>query len=222
MVKKGIKFAKQEVPDLIISDIMMPEKDGFQVSEILKLDVRTSHIPIILLTARGDRESRITGWKSQVDEYITKPFDDEELLVRISNLLSIRALLRKRFSQSILQNDIDGLEKIRTEFGIIDRGFLDKFDQVIQSGFTMSQFGVKQIANQMSLSERQLQRKIKSLIDISPSEYLRNYRLNYSHQSLLRGKAIKAVAFDCGFSSVGYFSNCFKARFGVTPKQTQD
>jgi CheY-like chemotaxis protein len=196
--QEGIDMALEYIPDLIISDVMMPIKDGFEVSEILKQDVRTSHIPIILLTARGDRESRLTGWKSQVDEYLTKPFDEEELLIRISNLLSIRSLLRQRFGQQIIQQVPDTIENITNDFNPIDGKFIEDFETVIRQHYMDSQFGIKELASHLALSVRQLQRKLKGLADISPVDYLRNFRLTESLEQLKKGDAVKLVAYNCG------------------------
>ena len=218
---RGIKTAIMQVPDLIISDVMMPEKDGFEVCESLKQDQNTSHIPIILLTARGDRESRLTGWKSQADEYLTKPFDEEELLLRVSNLLAIRSVLRNRFSLLINEDNQGAIEQIKNEISDKDNEFIKKINQVIEQNYSDESFKLKLLANELAMGERQLQRKLKALINLGPNEYIRLYRLNKAKERLERGELIKVVAFTIGFSSVSYFTSCFKAHFGKTPKEMQ-
>jgi len=232
---EGIELACEHIPDLIISDVMMPKQDGFAVSESLKNNEKTSHIPIILLTARGDKESRMTGWQKNVDEYLTKPFDEDELLLRIDNLLSIREILRHRFAQqtvqmglssegveSLEQNvDVQGTDDNVFEISSIDQRFLSKLDETIDEHYSDNKFNAAKLALTLGYSERQLQRKLKSLIDYSPNEYLRHFRLNKAHSRLEQGDLIKVVAFECGFSTVPHFSSCFKAKFGKTPKQVQ-
>lgn len=220
---EGIELAKEQIPDLIISDVMMPKQDGFAVSETLKSNEKTSHIPIILLTARGDKESRMTGWQKNVDEYLTKPFDEDELLIRIDNLLSIREILKQRFAERVAKGaeESAGSPLQEDEISRIDQKFLAKLDAVLADGYADNQFNAAKLAEVLGYSERQLQRKLKSLIDFSPNEYLRHYRLNQALKKLQEGELIKVVAFDCGFTTVPHFSSCFKAKFGMTPKQAQ-
>ncbi|WP_444997241.1 hybrid sensor histidine kinase/response regulator transcription factor [Aliikangiella sp. IMCC44359] len=218
---KGIYMATEFIPDLIISDIMMPGKDGFELSEILKQDDRTCHIPIVLLTARSDRQSRLTGWKSNVDEYLTKPFDEEELMIRVSNLLSVRKILCQRFSRNILESDTMDSSSVSDEMSSVDAKFLIRLESIVTDNFSNNQFGIKELSGEIGIGERQFQRKLKSLIDISPSEYLRSFRLAKAHSLLISGETIKKAAFNTGFSSTNYFSSCFKAQYGKTPKQVQ-
>ncbi|NVJ59734.1 MAG: response regulator [Gammaproteobacteria bacterium] len=217
----GIEKAQESVPDLIISDIMMPVKDGLQVTEELKSDMRTSHIPVILLTARGDRESKLTGWKMKADEYLTKPFDEEELALRVQNLISIRDILRHRFGQIIEAGDDAQIEAFRSELSTADQTFIEQINNCMEEHYSSSSFNASELAKHIGLSDRQVQRKLKNMIDLSPKEMIRSYRLKKSYERLKEGVAIKATAFDCGFSSVSYFSNCFKAHFGKTPKEVQ-
>lgn len=219
--EEGIALAKEHIPDLIISDVMMPKQDGFQVSQNLKDDEKTSHIPIILLTARGDKESRLTGWEKNVDEFLIKPFDEDELLIRIDNLLSIREILKSRFNQEVVSSSINGDAKDISGLQHADQLFIDKVNVQIDENYGNSKFSASSLAESIGYSDRQLQRKMKNLIDLSPSEYLKHIRLNKALQKLKSGQVIKMVAFDCGFSTLPHFSNCFKAKFGITPKQAQ-
>nr|WP_256435599.1 ATP-binding protein [Aliikangiella sp. G2MR2-5] len=221
--QQGINIAYESIPDIIISDVMMPLMDGFQVSETLKQDERTSHIPIILLTARGDRESRLTGWKSQADEYLNKPFDEEELALRVANLLTIRRILRSRFGQ--LMNSGDSTEVTLSQVEDIsekDKAFISRLEAIINDNLEDKSFKLPEMASRMMMGERQLQRKLKALLDVSPNEYLRVTRLKKAKEMLQKGEIIKVVAYSVGFSSIAYFSNCFKAHFGKTPNQVRE
>ncbi len=218
----GIALAIDRDPDIIICDVMMPVMSGFEVSDKLKKDDRTSHIPLILLTAKSDKCSRLSGWKSQVDGYLTKPFDEEELLLRISSLLAIRSVLRQRFGEMLKSNNGDELKKLKKELSPKDSLFFDKLNQTIEANYSEENFSVSDMAAQINISERQLRRKVKALFNYSPSEYLKVYRLNKAKELLEKGYMVKIVTFEVGFSSVSYFSSCFKIQFGKTPKQIKD
>ncbi|WP_144391810.1 hybrid sensor histidine kinase/response regulator transcription factor [Pleionea sediminis] len=218
---EGIELAQENIPDLIISDVMMPRQDGFQVSEQLKNHEKTSHIPIILLTARGDKQSRLTGWEKNVDEYLTKPFDEDELLIRIGNLLSIREILKHRFSQKVLRQEkevqADSIV-IANTLSELDQRFIDKINRTIELHYGDRKFNAAKLAELMNYSERQLLRKLKSLIDFRPIEYIKHIRLKKAIAQLENGDEIKVVALDSGFSSLSYFSSCFKAYTGLSPR----
>ena len=212
----GMELAFAELPNLIISDVNMPGKDGFAVCETLKNDERTSHIPIILLTARGDQSSRMEGWKSLADEYLVKPFDHKELLLRIENLLVIRALLRSRLGQDVVA-EAGMPADTHVGLGERDRIFLSRLAEALEQGYPDPEFSITELASAGAMSERQLQRKLKGLLDMSPVDYIRQYRLQKSKQLLLDGKRVSDVAEAVGFTSGGYYSKCFKARFNKTP-----
>ncbi|WP_144392883.1 hybrid sensor histidine kinase/response regulator transcription factor [Pleionea sediminis] len=224
--KAGIEMAEEHIPDLIISDIMMPSFDGYQVTETLKSNILTSHIPIILLTARGDTESRLKGWKINADEYLTKPFDEHELKLRVGNLLSIRRLIQTRYAASTSEiaspDSPESSQNVEEEFSTVDKRFIDECEAIIEKFYQDNQFSSQRLSREIGLSDRQLQRKLKGLIGQSPSDFIRNFRLRRAKTALSEGLPIKAVAFDHGFSSVSYFSRCFKAYFGVTPGQSID
>ncbi|WMS86045.1 hybrid sensor histidine kinase/response regulator transcription factor [Pleionea litopenaei] len=219
--KEGLAKAIQYVPDIIISDVMMPEMNGYELSEQIKEDSITSHIPVILLTARGDKESRIQGWKQRADEYLTKPFDQDELIIRLENLLSIRSILRNRFA-----TNIDSSEEIHWGSGNglneKDQAFIEKIKSFFEENYSDPELEISRLSDVVAMSERQLQRKLKALVDRSPSDYLRNFRLNKSKGELRKGLRVSEVAFAVGFNSQAYFSKCFKAQFGLTAKEYQD
>lgn len=218
--KSGVAKAINNIPDLIISDVMMPEMDGYQVSKILKEDEKTCHIPLILLTARGDKESRLRGWRTHADEYLTKPFDSEELNLRVDNLLTIRNILRAKFAQENIEGK-SSQQLIDAGMNKKDQDFLEKINQCCEQHYEDAEFEIITMAEHVFMSERQLQRKLKALVDRSPSDYLRNFRLNQSKIRLREGSRVSHVSLDVGFSSQAYFSKCFKAQFGLTPKQYQ-
>ncbi len=215
--KAGVAEAIKWVPDIIICDVMMPEMDGFQVSRILRSDTRTSHIPLILLTALNDKKSRIKGWRENIDVYLTKPFDAQELIIQLENILVIRNILSKKAGAALKSGKISmnsGLPKN-------DQLFVDKFMQMIEKMYTEPYFLRPQMASMMAVSERQLQRKLKALIDKNPLDLLREYRLEQAAVSLKNGNQVSITADNCGFNSVTYFSKCFKKRYGVSPKVYQ-
>jgi signal transduction histidine kinase/ligand-binding sensor domain-containing protein/CheY-like chemotaxis protein len=215
----GLALAQNSVPDLIISDVMMPVMDGFALVRALRGDDRTSHIPIILLTARGDRQSRLRGWNEKADEYLTKPFDEDELRLRVVNLLEVRSLLQNRFGMEHFPGHKLTKAKQDDSLNPRDQAFLDKFKAMIEQYHTEADFKVVDMASHMAMSERPLQRKLKALIGHTPNEYLRAFRLEKASELLRQGQTVADVAFAVGFSSQPYFSTCFKAHFGVTPSE---
>ncbi len=212
---KGVTIAVEHIPDLIISDVMMPEMDGFNVSRIIRSDERTSHIPLMLLTALNDKTSRIKGWREHVDAYMTKPFDHEELLVQVENMLTIRDILRNKASTEL------NSESAGTILSKTDQNFIDKVMDVIESDFKDPMLNRNKVAKKMAVSERQLQRKLKALINQNPSDLIREVRLKHAKRLLKDGYQVGLIADDCGFNSLSYFSQCFKAQYGMTPKKYQ-
>ena len=165
----AVQLAVEYVPDLVLCDIVLPGMDGFHVAHVLKEDERTCHVPIILLTARHDRESRLEGWKEKVDGYLTKPFNDEELLLRISNLLEIREILKSRFTDHFFsENGKNGMQPK-------DRAFLNKLESEMEKHHADEHFGLEQMADVLYVSPRQLQRKLKAVTGQNPAGFLRAY-----------------------------------------------
>ncbi|MCC2604196.1 hybrid sensor histidine kinase/response regulator transcription factor [Planctobacterium marinum] len=215
----GLKKAQDNIPDLILSDILMPVMDGYELSNAIRSDMATSHIPIILLTAKGDDLSRMRGWEEHVDDYLTKPFKLKELKLRISRLLTIRDILRKKHT-SELHNSLATKNQEAISFqSKRDKEFFHRFEKVVEQHFKDEHFTRTQAASQLAMSERQLNRKLSALVDYNFSEYLRKYRLQKSRDLLLAGRQVTEVAYDVGFNSPSYFSSCFKAEFDKTPKR---
>jgi CheY-like chemotaxis protein len=212
----GVEQAFESIPDLVICDVMLPGLNGFEVTRRIKEDERTSHVPVILLTARGDEESRITGLKALADEYLTKPFSEAELRQRVDTLISIREILRQRFARDSQRLDAAELPE---ELGPRDRRFLERVEKALAAHHADPEFAMAEFASLVAMSERQLQRKLKALTNQAPREYLRSYRLKQSLELLRAGEPAGSVAFSVGFSSQSYFTSCFRAEYGITPGQ---
>ena len=216
----GFNIAREQLPDLIISDIMMPLMDGYELAQLLKSDELTSHIPIILLTAKGSLESRLKGLALLVDDYVAKPFNLAELSLRIHNILSIRDILSKRQGQAI--------EPVKTPQSITVAGanemaqqFLAKINDHMLNHYANPDLNTQIFSESLKLSEKQLQRKLKACFDLTFPEFVRNYRLTRAVQLLATGQRVSQIYYGVGFSSHAYFSRCFKAKFGIPPKQYQ-
>jgi len=224
--QEGVNLAEQEVPDLIISDVMMPKLDGYQTTQKIRQNSITNHIPIILLTSRQDLESKLKGWHHQIDEYLTKPFNVEELKLRIKNLLAIRNILKNRHNSMVLKNshiNPNILEEISDTSTIElmkkQERFIDNLNQTLEEKYTDTSITVNTIARAMAMSERQLFRKLKSVLGITPTEYLRRFRLEKACLLLAKGQSAINTAFDAGFSSQSYFGKCFKNEYGYPPSE---
>ncbi|MCO7223575.1 two-component regulator propeller domain-containing protein [Pleionea sp. CnH1-48] len=215
--EEGIAKAMQEVPDLIITDLMMPKKDGFEFSKVIRNDTRTSHIPIIMLTASSEPSTRLQAWQSEIDEFFNKPFSAKELVTRCQNLLNIRRILSQRLSKSITNNNTNKIEALNER----DHAFLDKLKTLVQDNYTDPELSAKFLSKSLAMSDSQLQRKIKALLNQSVPDYIRTYRLQQASHQLKQNQLISEIAYSVGFSNPTYFSSCFKAYFGMTPKAWQ-
>jgi CheY-like chemotaxis protein len=213
---QALEAAFEHIPDLVLLDLMLPKLDGFQVSHALKEDERTSHIPIVMLTARQDRESRLEGWQERIDAYFTKPFDDDELKLRIANLLEIRDILKQRFRNHFFEEPAP-----QQILNPKESRFVERLEQILEASHGDPEFGLAQMAAGIFMSPRQLQRKLKATLGHNPSEYLRSFRLRRSRELLKTGLQVGTVADAVGFSSPAYFTSCFKAQFGETPSEYQ-
>lgn len=205
-------LATKELPDLIISDIMMPEMDGIELARKLKQDERTSHIPLILLTAKGSTESKIEGLQIGADDYLPKPFNEQELHIRIRNLIEQRKKLREVYSQELK------LGPKTLKLNSVDEKFMQKVNATIEEYLSNEHFGVEDLSREMNMSRSQLHRKLKALIDKTPSSLIRTFRLQYAQNLIEQNVAtISEISYMAGFSSPAYFSKCYKDHFGNTP-----
>jgi signal transduction histidine kinase/DNA-binding response OmpR family regulator len=208
----GIQKALDQLPDLIVSDVMMPHKNGYEVCATLKADVRTSHIPIILLTAKAEKEEKLEGLQTGADDYLAKPFDAEELVIRMANLIQIRQHLRARFATAI------ELKPSEVSANSVDQEFLEHAMQIIEENMSNEHFKVDFLAREIGMSRPHLNRKLRALVNQSTNQFIQSVRLQRA-ASLLRQQAgnVSEIAFQTGFSSTAYFSKCFKEKYGETP-----
>ncbi|KZS42936.1 hypothetical protein AWE51_16420 [Aquimarina aggregata] len=211
--QKGIELALEQIPDIIISDIMMPIKNGIALVNELKNDECTSHIPIILLTAKVGEENELTGIETGADDYIYKPFSKKILIAKVKNLLESRQKLQEKYSGvSIFKvNPLD--------ISPIDNEFLKKIEVVFNEKLTDSSFNVKELSKHLSPSLRTIERKLKALTGLTPVEFIESHRLELAAQLLKRDPKIRIqeVAYDAGFNSPSYFSERFKEKYGCSP-----
>jgi YesN/AraC family two-component response regulator len=192
----------------------MPEMDGMEMCDRLKKDTRTNHIPIIMLTAKADRESKLVGLEMGADDYIIKPFDAEELQVRVKNLIDQRKKLRERYRKEFLADpagyEIPGPED----------EFMVRLMDCMKKHLEDPEFSVKQLGEELHLSHTQLYRKVLSLTDHTPNEYIRNARLKMAARMFLEGhRNISTVLYTTGFSSPSYFTQSFRELFGMNPSE---
>mgnify|MGYP000037969244 CR=1 FL=1 len=228
----GLELAQEYIPDLIVCDLMLTGIDGFEVLKRLKQDELTAHIPVILLTARSDLESRLQGLNLNADEYLSKPFNHHELLTRIQNLIENRKQLQQSYMQkfaneqkaerrTISHKNAAKLTEESAEEPNLDDMFLSKLEALIAKMYTEPNLDIAMLASKLAMSERQFQRKIKVMLDTTPNNFIKEFRLRKSQELLKNGTQIGRIALDVGFSSQTYFGRCFKESFGCTPKQYQ-
>jgi signal transduction histidine kinase/DNA-binding response OmpR family regulator len=210
----GLSKSIDEMPDLIVSDVMMPKMDGFKLCDKLKTDERTSHIPIILLTAKASSQDKIEGLETGADDYVMKPFDTKELKARIKNLIEQRKRIHEHFRKH-------GLFEIEEkDVTPVDKKFLEKIVTVINEHLSDTSFGVELLAEKMSVSRSLLLKKIEALVGESPNELIKRTRLNKAAK-LIENKFgnISEIALEVGFNNPSYFAECFKKQFGCSPSQ---
>ncbi|MEJ8840924.1 substrate-binding domain-containing protein [Lacibacter sp. H375] len=211
---KGIALAFDIIPDLIISDIILPGKNGLQITEVLKQDIRTSHIPVILLTAKGSIEEQIEGIRTQADAFVVKPFNLEYLEETIKNLIKNRAVLREHYTSEL------PTETRSNSANKIDRKFINQFTAIVENNIENENFSIDDICKEIGISKKQLYRKAKALIGLNINDYILTVRLQKA-RFLLSSEdlSISEVAFKVGFASQAYFSTVFKSKFGVSPSE---
>lgn len=212
--QEGIERAFEESPDIILSDVMMPRKNGYELCQTIKLDQRTSHIPIVLLTAKADIESRIEGLERGADAYLAKPFNKKELLVSLQKLIEIRRRLQDRYStQGVLEPSDDPNIQLEDAFIVSVR-------EAVEQHIDQPNFGPNELAKTLGMSRSSFFAKIKALTDRSPALFIRSIRLHHSKPLLKNTDLnISQVAYEVGFDDPNYFSRCFSQEFGISPKQ---
>jgi len=212
--REGLDKALELIPDIVISDVMMPEMDGFTLCEKLKTDERTSHIPVILLTARSSDMSKLEGLETGADDYLIKPVNAKELLIRIKNLIEQRRRLRERFSKDVTLSPKD------IAVTSADQRFLEKAIETVEKEMKEPDFSVEQFSKEVGMSTSQLYRKIHALTNQSPVEFIRTFRLKRAAY-LLEQKFgnVAEIAFEVGFNNLSYFAKCFRELFGKAPSE---
>lgn len=224
--KEGFEIAKEIIPDLIITDVMMPVVDGFELCKLLRSDEHTSHIPIIMLTAKADIESKLEGLSTGADAYLEKPFNKEELSIRINKLLELRKNLQQYYLKKAGLADSAQSSAILAGTGEMmlndkrEDEFVKKIREAIELHLTETNFTVEQLCKLVFMSHSQLRRKLDALIGCSPNKFIRMIRFNKAKE-LLRdpSNSIASVALDCGYNDPGYFARIFKQDHGVTPQE---
>lgn len=210
----AIERAMEIVPDIIICDINLADKDGYEISKELKKDLRTSHIPIIILTAQSNKESVLKGLQSGVDQYLTKPFSLSILKQSISSLLFNREKLRYYYTNNIYRIEPE------SKFGNQEQSFITKMNDIIKFNVENPKFSVEDLADKLSISRVQLYRKVKAIIGINISDHINNVKLEKAAELLKSNEMnISEIAYSLGFSSPNYFSTAFKNKFGISPKE---
>ena len=212
--QEGINLAIEHIPDLIISDVMMPVKDGITLTRVLKENEVTSHIPIILLTAKVGEDNELTGIKTGADDYITKPFNNRILIEKVKNILLLQQKVRDRYAQEPLFKQVD----LKTSN--LDEKFLVKVKDVFEEKLTESSFTIEDFSTTVGMSRMQLHRKLKALTGLSASEFIRSQRLKLAAHLLKKSDAnISDIGYSVGFNNISYFTKCFKEMYHCTPTE---
>ena len=216
--EEGFDIATDIIPDLIISDVMMPIMDGFVMCKKIKTDERTNHIPVIMLTARADMDSKIEGLELGANAYLPKPYEKQELLLSIKNLFDLRNTIRKRYQAKVGISDDLELTKDQDVDAVIEDEFVTKVRVLIERHIDDFDLTVEHLADAVHLSPSQLRRKLDALIGYSPKRFIRFLRLKRAKTLLIdKNRSVISVSYDCGFSDASYFTRVFKKEFGMTP-----
>lgn len=212
--KEALVVLEAEYIDIVVSDVMMPEMDGYELLGRIKEDVNYSHIPVILLTAKTSMEDKLSGLDAGADAYIEKPFALEYLMASISAILRNRDRMRQRIESLPLANvSAKGLTKV-------DENFLRKINELIQANYDNPNFSMEDVIESLGMSRTTFYRKIKGMLDLNPTDYIKMQRLKKAAQLFSEGHSIVGeVCYMVGFSSPGYFTKCFQKQYGMSPKE---
>lgn len=212
--REGFETAIKQIPDLVISDVMMPVTDGFELCTLLKNDILTSHIPVILLTARAEDADKITGLETRADAYLIKPFNSRELLIRVHNLIELRNTLRKKFSGRLVVKPTDITVTSQ------DSRFMQRLLSTVEHHIADEKFSVEQLGREFAMSPSQINRKLKAIINQSAGAFIRSVRMERAMELLKNNQGgIAEIAYETGFSEPAYFSRVFKSYFGFPPSR---
>jgi DNA-binding response OmpR family regulator len=221
--REGLETAQTHIPNIIISDIMMPEMDGVELCRKIKDDVRTSHIPVVLLTAKDSMQDKEEGYESGADSYLTKPFSSKLLHSRINNLMESRRRLAQQIMEQIKTNVVQKRVTASgqtAEMSKLDGEFLSKIMVIIEANLDNEQLNIAFVTEKMNMSQSTFYRKVKGLTGMSANEFIRKIRLKNAAHLLLSGTCNVSEAADrSGFGDVGYFRECFKEEYGMTPTE---
>jgi DNA-binding response OmpR family regulator/two-component sensor histidine kinase len=214
---EGLNAVQRHSPDLVIADVMMPRRSGFDLCRDLKSDEALSHLPVVLLTAKADRASRRDGLEAGADAYLAKPFDAEELLLRVENLIELRQQLRTRYSDTVV------VQPTEVEVSSQDAAFLERVCKAVEKHLDDPTFGVEQLAAAVNLSSRQLQRRLRATTDLSAAAFIRKMRLERAAQLLEQDAGlVSQIAYEVGYQNANAFSRVFRQVFGVPPSEYPD
>ena len=214
--KNALQVLKTQTVDLILSDLMMPEMNGLQLSQAVKADINISHIPIIILTAKTSRDSQLESFRSGVDDYITKPFDEAVLKAKILSLIENRKKYSERFKTYM------DVESLNIPEDSADKKLLDKAMKIVKEKYKDSGFDITELSEALSITKSVLNKKLQALTKQSANQFIRNYRLKIAHDLIIKNKIthnmnISEIAWEVGFNDPKYFTRCFTKHFGVTP-----
>jgi len=219
--KEGFDKAIEYIPDIIVSDVMMPEMNGNEMCKLLKSDERSSHIPVILLTARSSGADKIEGLETGADDFITKPFDAKELQVRIKNLINQREKISEYYNAKIAAaNNAENLQIEADDISSMDEQFLKKALKTVEEHIADEQFSVEDFSLEMAFSRMQLHRKLTGLTGQSATDFIRTIRLNKAAKLLAsKSGTVTEIAYQVGFNSLSWFTKCFKEQYGLSPSE---
>ncbi|HOW31674.1 MAG TPA: helix-turn-helix domain-containing protein, partial [Bacteroidales bacterium] len=212
--REGLEKALSAVPDIILSDVMMPEMDGISMLDALKNDFRTSHIPVVMLTAKADIQSKLHGLERGADAYISKPFNRDELLLQLRNLLRLRSRLQQRYA------GMGPLTPVEDKGTAIEDKFMLKVRNLLEMYLDDDRFGINELCSELGMSRAQLYRKFKSLTNKTVNEYIRSFRLHKARELLISSELnVSEVAYETGFKNLSHFSRVFTEEFGRNPSE---
>lgn len=207
----ALKIAMEQVPDMVISDVMMPKMNGFELTKNLKSSEATSFVPVILLTSKTSDTAKLQGLEAEADDYLAKPFNHEILKIKVQQLMAIRQKLRERYSQELVLKPTDVV------INSVDEKFIQRLERILEKELSNSEYTIDDFAKEIGMSRMQLHRKLKALFGVSATEFIRNERLKTATTLIKKGVNISEVGYAVGFSDMSYFAKCFKDMFGVTP-----